>query len=205
MKFLAVEARNAGRSGLAYYHAHWTRDGAPLLDELGAVIDHVEAFSTGGLDSEENLITACNKCNGRKSAAPLDKWSKRHMRKPIKGKYGEPQHWDGLTSVFVTLAERNLAALAAGEKDWLKAIKSNEHRIDMQRDSYAKRGALIAPTGKFRVIGVDTFEGPDADFLIGDFITVAEAIRAAKPRAGDMKPVYVYDDRGKLLFSAGKP
>src|SRR6266568_5483311 len=58
MKFLDAETRNATWSGMAYYHAHWTRDGAPLLDELGAVIDHVEAFSTGGLDSEENLITA---------------------------------------------------------------------------------------------------------------------------------------------------
>lgn len=125
MKFLEMEARNAGRSGLAYYHAHWTRDGAPLLDELGAVIDHAEAFSTGGLDSEGNLITACNKCNGRKSAAPLDKWSKRPTRKPIKGKYGEPQHWDGLASVFVVLAERNPATLTAGERDWLRAIKTN--------------------------------------------------------------------------------
>jgi 5-methylcytosine-specific restriction endonuclease McrA len=125
MKFLEAEARNAGRSGLAYYHAHWTRDGAPLLDELGAVIDHVDAFSTGGLDSEENLITACNKCNGRKSAAPLDRWNKRSMHKPIKGKYGEPRNWDGLASVFVMLAERNPAPLTVGERDWLNAIKSN--------------------------------------------------------------------------------
>ena len=45
------------------------------------------------------------------------------MRKPIKGKYGEPQHWDGLASVFVALAERHRAALTAGEKDWLKILK----------------------------------------------------------------------------------
>jgi 5-methylcytosine-specific restriction endonuclease McrA len=125
MKFLEAEVRNAGRSGLAYYHTHWTRYGAPLLDELGAVIDHVEAFSTGGLDSTENLITAWNKCNGHKSAAPLDRWSKRPMRKPIKGKYGEPQHWDGLASVFVMLADRNMATLTGSERDWLTAFKSN--------------------------------------------------------------------------------
>jgi hypothetical protein len=35
---------------LSYYHSHWTRDGAALLDELGA--DHVEAFSTGGFERD---------------------------------------------------------------------------------------------------------------------------------------------------------
>ncbi len=126
MKVLELEVRNANHAGpLAYYHAHWTRDGSPLLDELGAVIDHVDAFSTGGPCSEENLCTACAKCNGRKSSAPLDKWNQREKRSPIKGKYGEPQHWDGLASVFVMLAERNPAKLTAGERDWLKAMKSH--------------------------------------------------------------------------------
>ena len=123
---LEAEVRTTGYDGrLAYYHAHGTRAGAPILDELGAEVDHIAAFSTGGPDSGENLITACNKCNRRKSAAPLDEWSKRPMRKPIKGKYGEPQHWDGLASVFVMLAERHPAKLTAGEREWLKAIKSN--------------------------------------------------------------------------------
>src|SRR5260370_27961093 len=68
MKFIESEVKkNRSVEPLSYYHAHWTRDGAPLLDELGAVIDHVEAFSTGGAHSEENFTTACNKCTGRKS------------------------------------------------------------------------------------------------------------------------------------------
>jgi 5-methylcytosine-specific restriction endonuclease McrA len=101
MRFLELELRNTGYPGrLAYYHAHWTRDGSPLLDELGAVIDHVKAFSRGGQCSEENLCTACCKCNGRKSSALTDEWGQREKRSPIKGKYGEPQHWDGLVSVF---------------------------------------------------------------------------------------------------------
>lgn len=127
MRLLELEVRSTGQAEpLAYYHGHWTRSGAPLLDELGAVIDHVEAFSTGGPDSEKNLCTACAKCNGRKSSAPLDQWGQREKRSPIKGKYGEPQHWDGLVSVFVMLAERNSASLTAVERDWLKAIKSKE-------------------------------------------------------------------------------
>jgi hypothetical protein len=47
------------RRAAFYHHAHWTRANAPLLDELGAAIDHIEAHSTGGLDSEQNLAAAC--------------------------------------------------------------------------------------------------------------------------------------------------
>src|SRR4051794_12080285 len=41
----------------AYYHAHWTRANAPLLDELGACIDHVKAHSRAGSIHIENLAT----------------------------------------------------------------------------------------------------------------------------------------------------
>jgi HNH endonuclease len=94
----------------------------PLLDLLGAVIDHVQAFSTGGGSEIDNLATACNKCNGRKSAAPMEKWNGRPVDTPIKGKYGEPQTWDGLSTLFVMLAKRNPASLTASEKAWLKAL-----------------------------------------------------------------------------------
>jgi hypothetical protein len=115
--------KKAGRTEpLAYFNAHATRDGAPLLDELWGVIDHIEAFSTGGANSEENLATACNKCNGRKSSASLKKWGGREMRKPIKGKYGEPQHWDGLSGVFVILAQRDPVGLTASDRTWLKVF-----------------------------------------------------------------------------------
>ena len=89
MRLLEMEVRNAGHNGpLAYYHAHWTRDGAPLLDELGGVLDHVEAFSVGGPCDPENLVTSCAKCNGRKSSAPLNVWNERPKRRPIR----EPSH-----------------------------------------------------------------------------------------------------------------
>jgi hypothetical protein len=127
MKYLEQELKDGGHQGaVAYYHAHWTRDGSPLLDELGAVIDHIEAFSTGGVCSEENLCTACSKCNVRKSSAPLDQWSRREKRKPIKGKYGEPQNWDGLSSLFVVLAQRNRAELTTAEREWLAALQNAE-------------------------------------------------------------------------------
>ena len=106
MKYLQREVRKTDAdTPLAYHHANWSRQGAPLLDLLGAVIDHIEAFSTGGASDIENLATACNKCNGRKGSATLDKWDERVMDKPIKGKYGEPQGWDGLSTMFVILAQ----------------------------------------------------------------------------------------------------
>lgn len=123
MRLIEAKVRKAGRDEpLSYYHLHWTRAGAPLLDELGAVIDHVEAFSTGGSSEGSNLATACCKCNGRKGSAPLDKWGKRIIRKPIKGKYGEPQHWDGLSALFVVLAERDPSVLTSSERDWLRVL-----------------------------------------------------------------------------------
>ena len=129
MRYIEIELRNAGNTEpLAYYHGHWTRAGAPLLDELGAVLDHVVAFSAGGPCDQDNMVTSCAKCNGRKSSAPLDKWGQRVVRKPIKGKYGEPAVWDGLSSFFVLLAERNQAALTPVERDWLKALKEPASR-----------------------------------------------------------------------------
>jgi 5-methylcytosine-specific restriction endonuclease McrA len=123
LKYLEEHLRQEGHTGrLAYHHAHWTRDGAPLLDELGAVVDHIDAFSTGGLNTEENLATACNKCNAYKSNAARVKWDERQKRNPVKGKYGDPQHWDGLSTLFVVLARRDSDRLTATEKDWLKAF-----------------------------------------------------------------------------------
>lgn len=127
MKYIELEIRQAGvTSDLAYYHAHWTRATAPLLDELGAVLDHVSAFSKGGSCSAENLVTACSKCNVRKSAAELLKWEQREKRKAIKGKYGEPDTWDGLSTLFVLLAQRHLSKLTTGEREWLQALNSGD-------------------------------------------------------------------------------
>jgi 5-methylcytosine-specific restriction endonuclease McrA len=93
MRLLEREVRKSGFTGsLAYYHAHATRDGAPLLDELWAVLDHLKAFSSGGLNSAENLATACNKCNGRKSNAALAEYlaSERDWFKALTSDPGVP-------------------------------------------------------------------------------------------------------------------
>ena len=127
-KLLQLDLQAAGFDHVAYYHPNGTRRHAPLLDELGAAIDHVQAFSIGGACSEENFRTSCWKCNLRKSDAALDKWEQRDKRSPVKGKYGEPEHWDGLTSLFMLVAERNPSLLTATERDWLKALTAVHSR-----------------------------------------------------------------------------
>ena len=123
MKLISLEVNISGfRGDLAYHHAHWTRQQSPLLDKLGAVLDHVRAFSTGGLDSIENLVTACNKCNGQKSVAPVADFEKR-PRKFVNGKYGEPLHWEGLSELFVALCRRFPSELSISDKQWLAAIQ----------------------------------------------------------------------------------
>jgi hypothetical protein len=61
------------------------------------------------------------------------------------------------------------------------------------------------PAGAFRVIACDTFEGPFADAVVGDFTTLDEAIKAAKNALEPMTAVYVYDDTGQLKFNAYMP
>ncbi len=62
-------------------------------------------------------------------------------------------------------------------------------------------GVRIAPPGKLRVIACDTFEGPFADELVGDYCTLNEAISAAKAELSPMVAVYVYDEKGQCCFS----
>jgi hypothetical protein len=69
--------------------------------------------------------------------------------------------------------------------------------------SIAREGKLKAPPKQFRAVGVDTFEAPDADYLIGDFVSLTQAKEAADRRGQKMNPIYVYDDQGKLVHQAG--
>ena len=69
--------------------------------------------------------------------------------------------------------------------------------------SLVSEGKLRAPKGKFRVIGVDTFEGPTADYLIGDYKTLDEAKKVCDEHGGTMNITYVYDEAGKRLHNAG--
>lgn len=60
---------------------------------------------------------------------------------------------------------------------------------------------LKAPAGKYRVIGVDTFDG--TDWVSGDYDTLDQAKQNAKDEGGTMLKTHVYDDTGKHVFEAG--
>jgi hypothetical protein len=126
MKHLAEFVRDEG-CGLptAFYDFRYRRDQAPMLDHLACVVDHVEAFSRGGLHDRNNLAVACNKCNARKSAKAKEPYLAENPRERVKGKYGEPQHWDGMVSVFVVLARRAPNRLTANERAWLQEIEKH--------------------------------------------------------------------------------
>lgn len=63
---------------------------------------------------------------------------------------------------------------------------------------------MMAPAGKFRVVGVDTFDR--TSWVDGDFDTKDEAVAHAKYRGKDavMMKLHVYDDKANHLYEDGK-
>jgi hypothetical protein len=45
-------------------------------DKKSLTLDHVIPQSKGGLDSWENLVTACKKCNNEKDSLTIEEWGK---------------------------------------------------------------------------------------------------------------------------------
>ena len=62
----------------------------------------------------------------------------------------------------------------------------------------------IAPKGRFQLLEVDTFEGPFAETLAGDYPTVEAALAAGTrfKRGQSLLRFYVYDDQGKFIAEA---
>jgi hypothetical protein len=124
MKYLADFVREKGYAyPIAFYDFRYRRDQAPMLDHLACVIDHVDAYSRGGLHDGDNFAVACNKCNVKKSAKDKAAYLAENPPKPVKGKYGEPKHWDGMASVFIVLAANQPERLTTNERAWLKEMK----------------------------------------------------------------------------------
>jgi 5-methylcytosine-specific restriction endonuclease McrA len=122
LKFLEHLLRSEGVSRqLAYFQTNWRRDKAPLLDELGASVDHVEAHSKGGSGDIQNLATICSRCNARKGALTAEEFLRRYPLRRVRGKHGEPIHWDGLASLFVLLISNHPQhATLTERRGWLR-------------------------------------------------------------------------------------
>ncbi len=134
MRMLDRLVRLSGYDGaLAYHDPRWRRDRAPLLDHLGAVVDHHEAFARGGAHDESNFVTSCNKCNARKNSSAVAEFTEKSPLRLVKGKYGEPTDWDGFSTVFVVLARTNEDDLTDGERGWLDALGRDDPRARLRR------------------------------------------------------------------------
>jgi len=72
-----------------------------------------------------------------------------------------------------------------------------------KKDGWDGRERLKAPKGRYRVVGVDTFEGPRDDFLMGDFDVLEDAKEEARYNGGEMNVTYVFDDEGNTLARFG--
>lgn len=84
---------------------------------------------------------------------------------------------------------------------WLqKESPEMTSRWQQFRNEKVERPEHQSPAGQFRAIACDTFEGPFADYLVGDFAELDAAIAAAKGAFEPMTSVYVYDDTGRLKF-----
>jgi len=58
-----------------------------------------------------------------------------------------------------------------------------------------------APKGKFRIIGVDTYDG--TDWVYDDLDDLESAKDFADKKGGEMLKTHVYDDNGDNKYSAG--
>jgi hypothetical protein len=137
---------------LAYFHPRWRRDAAPLLDELGASVDHVEAHALGGSSEINNLATICAKCNVRKGEFAAEEHQRRNPVKKVKGKHGEPLHWDGLAGLFIVLAAKHSETITLTDKRWLAAL--SETQKVLKNDFFSAGDSIISLDWQVRTISV---------------------------------------------------
>lgn len=91
---------------------------------VALTLDHVEAHSAGGLDSIDNLVTACRTCNSGKSNVPLSTSAKAHTR------------------AAALEREREVAAIDAAYNEWLRERREQRHATALRVAAYYDATAL---------------------------------------------------------------
>ena len=69
-------------------------------------------------------MAACNKCNTRKNDGLAEEFVQKAPGKRVKSRHGEPVHWDGLTSLFLVLADQGMK-LEGYEERWATALRAH--------------------------------------------------------------------------------
>jgi hypothetical protein len=114
MKYLAEEISSEHNTPpQGYYHGNWKREEAPLLDELGAVVDK---------RNDTNPRTACWRCNTRRTSNESARMG------------SDVSNWDGMSAVFVFLAKQKQheGRLTAYERELLKALETTRRSVQPQ-------------------------------------------------------------------------
>ena len=102
------------------YHPHWKMTETHIAYwELTPTIDHIHPIAKGGEDDESNWVTTSMKNNSIKSNYTLDELQWKIYPR------GEIVEWDGLTSVFLKLVEKDKELLEDHYiRSWYKVSKT---------------------------------------------------------------------------------
>ena len=102
------------------YHPHWKMTDTHMAYwELIPTLDHVYPIAKGGVDDDENWVTTSMKNNSIKSNYTIDEI---HWKLHPKGNVAD---WDGLTSVFFMLVEKDKELLNdAYIRNWYRVSKA---------------------------------------------------------------------------------
>jgi 5-methylcytosine-specific restriction endonuclease McrA len=128
LKYLQEDVRRRGGNvPLAYYHFDFARLYAPLLNDLAAIVDHVQAGSRAGPNDLGNLVTACNRCNMLKRDLDEAAWRKlieefRTLRSLQNRTDEMPTDWDGFSTVFLLALRDDRSAATSSELEWFEAL-----------------------------------------------------------------------------------
>jgi len=105
----AIKVLDWKETGLGLWDLHGKKE--PLRSRW-ATVDHIVSEAEGGLDTLENLAACCVTCNSRKGGTTA-------QPSIVASETGA---WDGLSGLFLGLAEEFAARLSSEDQKWRKAL-----------------------------------------------------------------------------------
>ena len=171
----------------------------PFCGSVDLTIQHTTQETGGGVIADPyTAFVDCAKCETSGPEAYPEKFGPDSFN-PIGIDAGAIRLWNTRDTDEDRLCVMRIAKVEF-PKEVKEAVSAFESREDNDRLSFEERKA---PAGKFRVIGVDTFDG--TDWVCGDYPTNEEAVAFAdeKGRGAKMLKLHVFDDQGTHMHEAG--